>query len=246
MNHKAALEIVGLRYRYPGGVEALRGVDLAVAPGECVGLVGPNGAGKTTLVLTLAGFCRPDAGQVRVQGIALEPCALARVRAQVGFVFQNLDDQLFMPSVLEDVEFGPLKAGVPPATAHAQAHAILDEMGLGDLAGRFPGHLSAGQKRLATLAAVLVLQPALLVLDEPTSFLDPAARRRFMAHLAALPQARLLVTHDLEMVLELCTRVVLLADGQVVATGAPAALLAQEALLAAHHLEVPYSLRPRR
>jgi cobalt/nickel transport system ATP-binding protein len=241
----AALEIRDLGFRYPDGTEALRGVSLAVEAGACAAVVGPNGAGKTTLVSVLAGFLAPSAGTVRVGDVQLGPATLARIRARTGFLFSNPDDQLFMPTVLEDAAFGPLAAGVPPEEARRRAEATLGELGLAAAAHRFPGHLSAGQKRLATLAGVLVSDPDLLVLDEPTAFLDPHARRGLLARVGALRPTRLVITHDLELVVELCSRVHVLDGGRVVAEGAPAEVLGDEALMAAHRLERPHLLAHR-
>jgi cobalt/nickel transport system ATP-binding protein len=237
--------VSALAFRYPDGTEALRDVSLRVAPGAAVAVVGPNGAGKTTLVSILAGFLEPGAGRIRLGALELGPATLAAVRARAGFIFSNPDDQLFMPTVLEDACFGPLAAGVPPDEARRRAEAQLADLGIAELAPRFPGHLSAGQKRLATLAGVLVMDPALLVLDEPTAFLDPHARRHLLQRLAALSQSRLLITHDLELVVELCSEVYLLDRGAVVAHGAPAEVLGDEALMAAHRLERPHILAHR-
>ncbi len=237
------LRLADVQYRYHDGTRALAGASLSVARGERVALVGPNGAGKTTLVLALAGFCVPESGVLEMFGAPVTRASLPEVRGRTGFVFQNADDQLFMPTVLEDVMFGPLKAGVPGPEARRRAESALERMEIATIAGQFPGHLSAGQKRMASLAAVLVQEPELLVLDEPTSFLDPHARRCLIERLKGLPMAQLVVTHDLEMVLELCGRVVLLSGGTVAAEGCPSGLLRDAALMEAHRLEVPHSLR---
>jgi len=241
----AALEVRSLAYRYPDGTEALRGVALHAPAGACVAVVGPNGAGKSTLVSVLAGFLDPSAGSIRVGDLVLGRETLAQVRARTGFIFSNPDDQLFMPTVLEDACFGPLAAGAPPEAARARALALLGELGIAEVAGKFPGHLSAGQKRLATLAGVLVMDPDLLVLDEPTAFLDPYARRNLIERLRALRQTRLVISHDLELVVELCSQVFLLDRGVVVAAGSPSSLLADEALMRAHRLERPHILAHR-
>ena len=241
----AALEVRGLAYRYPDGTEALRGVSLRADAGAAVAVVGPNGAGKTTLVSLLAGFLEPAAGEVRVGDLALRRDTVAAVRGRAGFIFSNPDDQLFMPTVLEDACFGPLSAGATPEEARRRALAQLVDLGLAEAAGKFPGHLSAGQKRLATLAGVLVMDPDLLVLDEPTAFLDPHARRHLLERLRRLRQTRLVITHDLELVVELCSEVYLLDGGAVVAQGAPAAVLGDEALMQAHRLERPHILQHR-
>jgi cobalt/nickel transport system ATP-binding protein len=241
----APLEVADLAYRYPDGTEALRGVTLSVEAGTCAAVVGPNGAGKTTLVSALAGFLEPARGRVRLGDVTLSSATVAALRARTGFLFSNPDDQLFMPTVLEDACFGPLAAGVAPAEARARALAVLEELGLAAAAQKFPGHLSAGQKRLATLAGVLVTDPDLLVLDEPSAFLDPHARRQLLTRLRALPQTRLVITHDLELVVELCSRVHVLDEGRVVAAGDPAEVLGDEALMRAHRLERPHILAHR-
>jgi cobalt/nickel transport system ATP-binding protein len=239
------LELRGVAYRYPDGTDALRGVSLSVAAGACAAVVGPNGAGKTTLVSVLAGFLPARAGAVRVGDVELTPDAVPAVRARTGFLFSNPDDQLFMPTVLEDVCFGLLAAGAAAEEAKARALALMGELGIAPLASKFPGHLSAGEKRLATLAGALVTSPRLLVLDEPTAFLDPHARRQLMHRLARLPQTRLVITHDLELVVELCSKVHVLDGGAVVAEGDPAAVLGDEALMEAHRLERPHALAHR-
>ena len=239
------LDIENVQFRYPDGTQALNGFSASVRDSACVGIVGPNGAGKTTLALLLAGFLEPDAGEIRLFDRVVTPKDIARTRSDIGFTFHDPDDQLFMPTVLEDVCFGPLCAGVPVDESLRLAQEILSAFEISDLAARFPGHLSSGQKRLATLAGVLVMNPKLLVLDEPTAFLDPHARRQVMRHLQRLPQPKLLITHDLELVLDLCTDVVVMSGGRAVAAGAPTAILADAPLIEAHRLEVPASLRPR-
>jgi cobalt/nickel transport system ATP-binding protein len=240
-----ALEVRELSFRYPDGTEALRGVTLRAPPGAAVAVVGPNGAGKTTLVSLLAGFLEPAAGEIRVGDVCLERSTAAAVRARTGFLFSNPDDQLFMPSVLEDACFGPLAAGVAADEARRRAWAQLADLGLKDVSAKFPGHLSAGQKRLATLAGVLVMDPDLLVLDEPTAFLDPHARRHLIERLRGLHQTRLVITHDLELVVELCSEVYVLDRGELVAHGTPAGILGDEPLMRAHRLERPHILAHR-
>lgn len=238
-----ALELRGLTHRYPDGTDALRGVDLVIAAGETVGLVGPNGAGKSTLALNVVGFLHPASGSVRVFGTEVGHPTLQEIRRRVGLVFQSPDDQLFMATVFDDVAFGPLNLGLPEDEVRRRVTAALAGVGLAGLECKFPGHLSGGQKRSAALAGVLAMGPDLLLLDEPSSNLDPAGRRALIRQLAALPQAKLVTTHDLEMVLDLCPRVVVLDAGRVVADGPALDILSDAPLMERHRLEVPYSLR---
>jgi cobalt/nickel transport system ATP-binding protein len=237
-----ALELTGLRFRYPDGTPALDGVDLVVAAGERVALVGPNGAGKTTLSLHTNGLLRADEGRVRVAGIELADDTLREIRRRVGFVFQRAEDQLFMSTVRDDVAFGPANHGLRGAELDARVDDALAALGITALADRAPHHLSGGEQRRAAIATVLALRPDVLVLDEPTAGLDPAGRRELIRTLERLDVAQLIVTHDLALVLELCPRTVLVDGGRVVANGPSRELLADEALLAAHRLEPPYGL----
>ena len=240
-----ALEIRNVNYRYRDGTEALRNFSASLASGECAALVGPNGAGKTTLALLLAGFLETADGEIFICGEKIARDSMALLRSKTGFLFHDPDDQLFMPTLLDDVCFGLRNGGATSGDAERIAREMLCEFGLEHAAAKFPGHLSAGQKRLATLAGVLVMKPGLLVLDEPTATLDPHARRLVMDRLRALPMTRLIITHDLELVLELCPRVIVISGGTNVADGDPRTILADAALMAPHHLEVPASLRAR-
>jgi len=242
----AAIEVAGLCYSYPDGTAALVDINFRIAPGECVALVGPSGAGKSTLAKCLVGFVLPAAGRVTVDGIAVEPRTLKAVRHRVGLIFQNPDDQLFMPTLFDDVAFGLLQSGVGGSElAERVGRALLDH-GLAGLEKKFPGHLSGGQKRLAALAGVLAMNPAALVLDEPSANLDPRSRRNLINRLAALSNTRLIAGHDLEMALDLCSRVLLISGARLVADGPPTAVLGNAGLMAAHGLEVPHSLLPHR
>jgi cobalt/nickel transport system ATP-binding protein len=234
MHH--TIEIERLSFAYPDGRQALRDVNLSVQPGERVALVGPNGAGKSTLLLQLNGLLR-GTGSVRVLGQEVSEPNLARVRAQVGLVFQDPDDQLFSPTVFEDVAFGPLYAGLPEEEVRRRADWALAQVGMEEYAGRVSHHLSLGEKKRAAIATVLSMQPEILAFDEPTAGLDPRARRRLIRLLQGLPQTMLAATHDLRFVAEVFLRTVILDDGQVVADGPTETLLSDGPLLKAHGLE---------
>ncbi|WP_232549278.1 energy-coupling factor ABC transporter ATP-binding protein [Propioniciclava soli] len=238
------IEITGLTHTYPDGREALAGIDLSVAAGEKVAVFGPNGAGKTTLMLHLNGLLLPTSGTVTVAGTALRrrtgAAHLAAVRRRVGVLFQDPDDQLFCGTVRDDVAFGPANQGLRGDQLDARVAAALASVDATALADRAPHHLSYGQKQRVALAGVLALEPEVVVLDEPTSMLDPATRRELVAVLAGIAAKLLVVTHDLPLALQLCPRAVILDEGRVVADGSTASLLADEALLAAHRLELPW------
>ncbi|MDN5569694.1 MAG: ATP-binding cassette domain-containing protein [Propionibacteriaceae bacterium] len=238
------IDIAGLTYAYPDGRRALDGVDLRVAPGQKVAVLGPNGAGKTTLALHLNGLLLPARGTVTVGDTVLGPRAparaLAAVRRRVGVLFQDPEDQLFCSTVADDVAFGPANQGLRGAELDARVAAALASVEAAELADRAPHHLSYGQKQRVALAGVLALDPDVVVLDEPTSMLDPATRRELIAVLARIRATLLLVTHDLPLALQLCERAVILDAGRVVADGPTGTLLADEGLLAAHRLELPW------
>ncbi|HMJ74359.1 MAG TPA: ABC transporter ATP-binding protein [Iamia sp.] len=240
----AGLRVRDLRYAYPDGRRALDGVDLVVEPGERVAVLGPNGAGKTTLVLHLNGTLRAESGTVAIGGVLIEKATLKEIRRRVGLVFQDPDDQLFMPTVYDDVAFGPANLGLRHAALTERVDAALAAVGLPGLGDRAPHHLSLGQKRRAAVATVLAMEPDVLVLDEPTANLDPAARRELATVLTTLDLTTLVVTHDLPYALELCPRSVILAEGRMVADGPTRDLLADTALLAAHRLELPFGFDP--
>jgi cobalt/nickel transport system ATP-binding protein len=240
-----ALDVRGLCFSYPDGRRALDHVDLDVEPGERVAVLGPNGAGKTTLVLHLNGILRPAGGHVAVGGVPVTRDRLPEVRRRVGIVFQDPDDQLFMPSVHDDVAFGPANLGLRGDALELRVAESLAAVGMGEHAARRPHHLSFGERRRVALATVLAMRPEVLVLDEPTSNLDPVARRELADILRALGLATLVVTHDLPYALELCARAVILDAGRVVATGPTATLLGDRELLAAHRLELPKGFDPR-
>jgi len=239
------LDVRGLAYAYPDGHQALFGVDLHVHRGERVALLGPNGAGKTTLVLHLNGIIAAGAGSVHVSGLPVTKENLLEVRRRVGVVFQDPDDQLFMPSVRDDVAFGPANLGVRGAALDKRVIDALDRVGMVDFIDRPPHHLSFGQRRRVAVATVLAMEPEVLVLDEPSSNLDPASRRELADILRSLDVTVLMVTHDLPYAYELCPRSVVLSDGVVVADGSTRDVLTDDALMAAHRLELPFGFDPR-
>ena len=226
-----------LSYAYPGGQPALRGVSLRIAAGEKVALVGPNGAGKSTLMLHLNGILGGPAAPVRICGLAPTRDNLPVIRGRVGLVFQNPDDQLFSPTVFEDVAFGPLYQGLPEAEVRRRAERALAQVGMAGLEGRLSHQLSLGQKKRVAMATVLSMTPDVLVLDEPTAGLDPRGRRQLIELLRQLPVTMLVSTHDMALVAELFPRMVVMDDGQIAADGATRDLLAQAAFLEAHGLE---------
>ncbi len=234
-----AVQVQGLRFDYPDGTPALCDVDLQFAPGRCVAIVGANGAGKSTLLLHFNGLLLATAGQVAIDGLRVERSSLAAIRQRVGYVFQDADDQLFMPTVNEDVAFGPLNQGLPAIEVQTRVHAALQQVGALHLASRAPWRLSGGEKRAVAIAGVLAMRPRVLVLDEPSAGLDPASRRRLIGVLQVITATRVLATHDLDLVLETCQRVVVLQQGRVHADGAPGSVLADTALLAECGLEPP-------
>ena len=242
----AAVEVRDLRFRYHDGVEALRGVSFSIAEGECVGLIGPNGAGKSTLLLHLNGILPErfdQAPSVFIFGQAVSEANLETIRRSVGLLFQDPDDQLFCPTVFEDVAFGPQQFGLGEPDTGARVRAALAQVGLAGFEKRSPHHLSRGEKRRVCLAGVLACEPRVLVLDEPTSDLDPRGKRELKALLRQIPATKIIASHDLEMVVELCPRVVLLDQGAVVSDGPTSHLLNDEMLMLAHGLERPHILQ---
>jgi cobalt/nickel transport system ATP-binding protein len=233
-----AIEARGVRYRYPNGVVGLDGVDLSVQHGERVAVLGPNGAGKTTLMLHLNGLLS-GSGSLSVAGVRVGEGDARDLRARVGLVFQDPDDQLFMPTVREDVAFGPLNLGLSRAEACARVDEALAAVRMEHVAGRAPHQLSLGQRRRVAIATVLAMRPSLLVLDEPSANLDPRARRELLEVLDAVATTMLVVTHDLPFAASLCSRAVVLSSGRIVADDSCPAILGDDELLARHDLELP-------
>jgi cobalt/nickel transport system ATP-binding protein len=242
----AAVEIKNLRFSYPDGKEALRGISFSVAEGECVGLVGPNGSGKSTLLLHLNGILKgvdENDSCVAIRGNRVEKKNFERIRREVGLLFQDPDDQLFCPTVFEDVAFGPMQFGLPEKEIHRIVRQALSQTELSGYEDRAPHHLSSGEKRRVCLAAVLACNPLVLALDEPTSNLDPRGKRNLIQILRSLTVTKIIATHDLEMIVQLCSRTILLDKGEVVADGSTNELLGNEDLMMEHGLEKPHILR---
>ncbi|MCJ7525173.1 MAG: energy-coupling factor ABC transporter ATP-binding protein [Candidatus Aminicenantes bacterium] len=235
------VEIRNLNFSYDSGKPALSGVNLDVANGECVGLIGPNGAGKSTLLLHLNGILR-GRGDVRVLGLPLQKKNLKEIRARVGLVFQDPRQQLFLPSIEEDIAFGPLNAGFPPAEVRRRVARIMELFGLQEIGDSSPHHLSPGEQKKAALASVLVMDPELLAFDEPSSGLDPASRRDFIELVRTLPQTKVIASHDMDLAYELCGRVLVMDSGRIFADGPRDTILGDTALLEAHRLEQPLSM----
>jgi len=238
------LEAQGLSFAYPDGTPALNDVSCRFVHGESVGIVGANGAGKSTLLLHLNGLLIAQTGVVRVGDLPVTAATRAQVHRTVGFVFQDADDQLFMPTVEEDVAFGPLNMGLPADEVQARVRASLEAVDSLPLAARAPYRLSGGEKRAVAIAGVLAMSPSILVLDEPSAGLDPAARRRLIALLRSFSHTKVIATHDLDLVLDVCSRVLVLHQGRVQADGPPARIFGDATLLARCHLEPPLSFAP--
>ena len=241
MEEPFGLVVSSLAYSYPDNPSVLHDVNLQVKVGERVGLIGPNGAGKTTLFYLLCGVHKPEQGQIRFFG---EPILPGGFRPEIGMVFQNADDQLFSPSVWDDVAFGPRNLALSREEVEARVQASLATAGVEDLAARPPHHLSGGEKRMVSIAGVLAMRPEVVIYDEPSASLDMRSRRRLIRFLQASPQTLLVASHDLELLLEVCSRVILLDEGRIVADGAPREIMGDVVLMEAHGLERPHSLIP--
>ena len=238
-----AIHARGLAFDYPNGQPALRGVDLHIEHGERVAVLGPNGAGKTTLMLHLNGLLRGE-GELEVAGVDVSDRTLHELRRRVGVVFQDPDDQLFMPTVRDDVAFGPANLGITGPELEVRVMRALAAVGMADLADRTPHHLSFGQRRRVAVATVLAMEPDVLVLDEPSSNLDPAGRRELADVLRGLDLTMLMVTHDLPYALELCERAIVMNEGTIAADGPTHAIMSDGDLMRANRLELPYGFDP--
>ena len=242
MSHHT-IDFTAVCYHYPDGTPALNDISLHIGHGESVAIVGANGSGKSTLLAQLNGLLFPDSGEVNIGGYPVCPKTLPHIRQTIGLVFQNPDDQLFMPTVYDDVAFGPINMGLPPADVEKRVTAALETVGALALKSRPPYRLSGGQKRSVAIATVLAMEPSILVMDEPTAELDPFARRRLINLLRTFPHTKILATHDLDMALDLCERTISLKSGRVLADGATRELFFNQALLAEAQLEQPFAMQ---
>jgi cobalt/nickel transport system ATP-binding protein len=243
MSHHRLI-VDGVRFAYPDGTRALDGVSFELTHGESAALVGANGAGKSTLLLHLNGILAADEGRIVVGELPVGRGTLANVRRTVGTVFQDPDDQLFMPTVFDDVAFGPLNLGMPETDCRERVRACLEQVGAWHLRDRPPHRLSNGEKRRVALAAVLAMSPDILLLDEPSTGLDPRGRRQVIELLRGFTHTKLIVTHDLDLALELCSRTIVLHEGRVAADGPSSIVLGDAAMLERCGLEVPPRARP--
>ena len=237
------VEAKNLYCRYPDGHQALEDVSFRIEHGEAVAVIGANGAGKSTLMHHLNGTLVPTSGSVRVGDVPVLPSTLRDVRRTVGMVFQDADDQLFMPTVGEDVAFGPANMGLPSEDVERRVHEAFETVGALHLLERPPYRLSGGEKRMASIATVLAMQPDILVMDEPTNHLDARARRNCIALLRSFKHARIIVSHDLDMVMDVCNRIIVLNQGRLVADDTPQAIFSNAALLEECHLELPLRMQ---
>jgi cobalt/nickel transport system ATP-binding protein len=239
-NSNPVIHVQNLTFAYPNGRRALADLDLQVDPGEKLAVVGPNGAGKSTLFLHLNGILRAQgASRVSVAGLAIDDKTVRAVRARVGLVFQDPDDQLFSPTVFDDVAFGPLHMDLPEEEVRRRVGQALAEVGMTGYVQEMPHHLSLGERKRVAIATVLVMEPQILVLDEPSAGLDPRARRNLIHLLRDLPQTMLVASHDMRLVWDLCPRTVVLDGGRLAADGPTVELLQDEVLMESHGLECP-------
>jgi cobalt/nickel transport system ATP-binding protein len=237
------VEVHDLEYTYPDGTPALLGVSFRVAHGESMAIVGANGAGKSTLLLHLNGYLAPAKGIIQIGDFPLTKETLKLVRRTVGMVFQDPDDQLFMPTVYDDVAFGPLNLGLTPRDVDVRVTNALSIVGAGHLKNRPPYKLSGGEKRAVSIATVLSMSPDILVMDEPTSNLDPKARRQLIELLKTFKHTKIIATHDLDMVIDLCERTIVMHNGRVTADGPTKEIFQNDALLEESHLEKPLRIQ---
>jgi len=235
--------VTELEYQYPDGTHALKGINFMIHHGESVAIVGANGAGKSTLLLHLNGYHTPQQGAVQIGDFPVTKQTLPEVRRTVGMVFQDPDDQLFMPTVMDDVAFGPRNLNLPEETVQQKVTTALEQVDALHLKNRPPHRLSGGEKRAVAIASVLSMAPNILVMDEPTTGLDPHSRRKLIKRLASFTHTKIIATHDLDLVLDLCLRTIVIHDGRVMADGPTEEIFQDDALLAASHLERPLRMQ---
>lgn len=237
------VEFKNVTFRYPDGTDALKGVSFRITHGEAVGIVGANGAGKSTILLHMNGHLLPTSGTVTIGDLQLQKNTRQEIRRKVGIVFQNPDDQLFMPTVFDDVAFGPLNLGLTPECAQERVHAALQQVGCLALRDKPPHHLSGGQKNAVAIATVIVMEPDILVMDEPAANLDPRSRRSLITMLKTFTHSKIIASHDLDLILDVCKRCIVIRAGAVVADGPAGDILSDKALMEENNLELPLSLQ---
>ena len=240
-----SIKIENLYYEYPDGYEALRGIDLTLYKGESLGIVGANGAGKSTLLLQLTGINYPSKGKIEVNSMEINKKNLAQIRKDIGFVFQNPEDQLFTTSIYEDVAFGPKNYKLSKEEVDKRVNEALEKVGILDLKDRAPYRLSGGQQNLAAIATAISMEPSILIMDEPTAALDPKARRRLINLLNSFEYTKIIASHDLDMILDTCKRTIVIKDGQIAADGNTKDILLDEKLMDECNLELPLSCQKR-
>ena len=238
------IEFDNVSFAYEKDRPVIEGLSFTVEDGEAVGIIGANGAGKSTVMKLLLGLLTGE-GAIRVDGVPVEKKTLPEIRRKLGFVLQNSDNQMFMPTVYEDMIFGPLNYGVPREEAEARVDAVLSRLGIAELKHRHNHHLSGGEKRMAAIATILAMEPEAVLMDEPTAALDPWNRRLVINVIREMSQTRLITSHDLDMILDTCRRVILLSGGAVAADGPAEVILRDKALLEAHRMELPFCLAGR-
>ena len=244
MSH-CVIEFNDVRYRYPDGVEALKGISFRITHGESVGVVGANGAGKSTLLLHMNGHLLPSSGDVTIGDIPLTKKTRPEIRKKVGVLFQNPDDMLFMPTVFDDVAFGPLNLGLEADKVRERVLEALQRVNASGLEDKPPHHLSGGQKSAVAIAAVIAMAPDILVMDEPAASLDPKSRRAVIRLLDSFTHSKIVASHDLDLILDVCARCLVIRDGIIVADGPTASILSDAALLDENNLELPLTLQGR-
>jgi cobalt/nickel transport system ATP-binding protein len=233
----------GVYFSYPGSQNTINGITFNVTKGESVGIIGPNGAGKSTLLMLLMGILNPEKGEVKVDDIIVSKKTLSIIRKSQGMVFQNPDDQLFMTTVYDDVAFGPRNLKMNEEEVDLRVNQALEKTGIIHLKNRPPFKLSAGEKKAAAIASILSMDPDILILDEPTASLDPRSRRRLIELLKSFDHTKIITSHDLDMVCEVCSRVIIIKDGRILSEGLSKNILSDKSLMEKSGLEIPLSMQ---